>query len=252
MSGAVPASRGLILIVDDDDTTAELVSDLIQDEGFRAIRAANGRDAVEAFIENRPVAVFLDWVLPDIPGTEACRMLRQHDRLVPILFVSGREDEASAVRGLDAGADDYIAKPIRIRELIARLESHLRKVEAAQEELAPREVAPPEVNRHRRFGEIEIDLAARRVRVGGEDLSLAPLEFSLLEYLARNPGVAVSRDQIMREVYGFPGEVSTERVDQLVRRLRQKLGEGQERAGVLVAVPGYGYRLEPTPAVTRT
>jgi DNA-binding response OmpR family regulator len=248
----MPPSRGVVLIVDDDATTAELIAELVEDEGFRAIRAGGGREAVEAFIENHPVAVFLDWVLPDIPGTEACRLLRQKDRLVPILFLSGRDDEASAVRGLDAGADDYLTKPVRIRELIARLEAQIRKVETAREELAPREVEVPADARARRFGDIEIDLAARRVRVAGQDLSLAPLEFSLLEYLARNPGVAVSREQIMREVYGFPGEVSTERVDQLVRRLRQKLGDGPDRAGVLVAVPGYGYRLEPTTAESRT
>lgn len=241
----MPGSRGIVLVVEDDDATAELLSDLVEDEGFRVVRVAGGAEVPTVFSANRPVAVLLDWVLPDISGIEACRAVRQIDRVVPILFVSGRDDEASAVRGLDAGADDYIAKPIRIRELVARLEAHIRKVEAARDTTAP---APPEAvpsNRVRRFGEIEVDFAARSVRVAGEALSLAPLEFSLLEYLARNAGVAVSRDQIIREVYGFPGEVSTERVDQLVRRLRQKLGEGEGRAGVIVAVAGYGYRLEP-------
>jgi len=241
-------SRGVILIVEDDATTAELIADLVEQEGFTVSRAGGGLQAIEIFTRERPVAVFLDWVLPDIPGIEACRSLRALDGVVPIIFVSGRDDEASTIRGLDAGADDYVAKPVRIRE-IARLEAHIRKVGV----LTERQAAEPagEEERMRRFGDVEVDLAARLVSVEGQPLNLAPLEFSLLEYLARNAGVAVSRDQIMREVYGFAAEISTERVDQLVRRLRTKLGEGPKRGGVLVAVPGYGYRLEqgsPQPA----
>jgi DNA-binding response OmpR family regulator len=234
-------SRGVILVVEDDDVTAELISDLVEQEGFTVARAAAGLEAIEVFRRVRPVAVFLDWVLPDIPGIEACRSLRSLDRVVPIIFVSGRDDEASTIRGLDAGADDYVAKPVRIRELIARLEAHIRKVGALNE---PKAAEPEPEARMRRFGDVEVDLAARMVTVAGQPLSLAPLEFSLLEYLAHNAGVAVSRDQIMKEVYGFEAEISTERVDQLVRRLRTKLGDGPSRGGVLVAVPGYGYRLE--------
>ena len=242
-------SRGVILIVEDDESTADLIADLVEEEGFSVSRAGGGLEAIEAFARDRPVAVFLDWVLPDIPGIEACRSLRALDRVVPIIFVSGRDDEASTIRGLDAGADDYLAKPVRIRELIARLEAHIRKVGVLTERQEAE--ADAEQERKKRFGEVEVDFAARQVSVDGQPLNLAPLEFSLLEYLARNAGVAVSRDQIMREVYGFAAEISTERVDQLVRRLRTKLGDGPHRGGVLVAVPGYGYRLEqgsPQPA----
>jgi two-component system response regulator PrrA len=235
-------SRGVILIVEDDESTADLIADLVEQEGFSVSRAGGGLQAIEAFARDRPVAVFLDWVLPDIPGIEACRSLRALDRVVPIIFVSGRDDEASTIRGLDAGADDYLAKPVRIRELIARLEAHIRKVGVLTERREAE--AGAEQERKKRFGEVEVDFAARQVSVDGQPLNLAPLEFSLLEYLARNGGVAVSRDQIMREVYGFAAEISTERVDQLVRRLRTKLGDGPHRGGVLVAVPGYGYRLE--------
>ena len=242
-------SRGVILIVEDDESTADLIADLVEEEGFSVSRAGGGLEAIEAFARDRPVAVFLDWVLPDIPGIEACRSLRALDRVVPIIFVSGRDDEASTIRGLDAGADDYLAKPVRIRELIARLEAHIRKVGVLTERQEAE--ADAEQERKKRFGEVEVDFAARQVSVDGQPLNLAPLEFSLLEYLARNAGVAVSRDQIMREVYGFAAEISTERVDQLVRRLRTKLGDGPHRGGILVAVPGYGYRLEqgsPQPA----
>ena len=248
-SRQMSGSRGVILIVEDDVSTADLIADLVEQEGFSVSRAGGGLQAIEAFARDRPVAVFLDWVLPDIPGIEACRSLRALDRVVPIIFVSGRDDEASTIRGLDAGADDYLAKPVRIRELIARLEAHIRKVGVLTERKDAE--AGAELERKKRFGDVEVDFAARQVSVDGQPLNLAPLEFSLLEYLARNAGVAVSRDQIMREVYGFAAEISTERVDQLVRRLRTKLGEGPHRGGVLVAVPGYGYRLEqgsPQPA----
>ena len=120
-------SRGLVLIGEDDPVTGELLTDVISQEGFQVVRAGGGEEAVETFAKLHPAAVLLDWVLPDIPGIEACRRLRALDRLVPIIFLSGRDDEASVIRGLDAGADDYVVKPARIRELASRLEAHLRK-----------------------------------------------------------------------------------------------------------------------------
>lgn len=235
-------SRGLVLIVEDDLVTGELLTDVISQEGFQVVRAGGGEAAVEIFSKLHPSAVLLDWVLPDIPGIEACRRLRTLDRLVPIIFLSGRDDEASVIRGLDAGADDYVVKPARIRELAARLEAHLRKSASAREASAPPPAAVPVL----RFGDIEVDLGARRVLIAGKPIGLPRLEMALLEYLARNAGTAVSREQILGAVYGYSGEISTERVDQLARRLRSKLGSGPERGGRLVAVAGYGYRLEPS------
>ena len=236
-------SRGLVLIVEDDVVTGELLRDVVSQEGFQVVQAGGGEEAVETFSRQHPAAVLLDWVLPDLPGIEACRRLRALDRLVPIIFLSGRDDEASVIRGLDAGADDYVIKPARIRELAARLEAHVRKA-AAVREMA---TAPPVATPTLRFGEIEVDLGARRVLIAGKTLGLPRLEMALLEYLARNAGTAVSREQILGAVYGYSAETSTERVDQLTRRLRSKLGPGPERGGRLVAVPGYGYRLEPSP-----
>jgi DNA-binding response OmpR family regulator len=168
--------------------------------------------------------------------------LRAVDALVPIIFVSGRDEEATVSRGLDAGADDFVFKPVRNVELIARLDAHLRKSAAAA--ARPVHALEPALT----FGEIEIDTGARVVRVAGQDVRLGPLEFKVLEYLARNGGVAVSRDQVMTEVYGYDADISDERVDLIVRRLRQKIGDGPGRAGRLVAVAGYGYRLERDPA----
>src|SRR6202171_3134090 len=152
-------SRGVILIVEDDEATSDLIADLVEQEGFMVSRAGGGHEAIESFTREHPVAVFLDWVLPDIPGIEACRSLRALDRLVPIIFVSGRDDEASTIRGLDAGADDYLAKPVPIRELIARLEAHIRKVGV----LTERQAAEPGAQQERvgRFGDAEAAPTAR-------------------------------------------------------------------------------------------
>ncbi len=230
--------RGAVLIVEDAAELAELIAAFVEREGFTAVTAGTAAEARAAFQRERPVAVLLDWVLPDAPGTELCRELRAQDAAVTVIFVSGRNDETSMARGLDAGADDYVAKPVREGELIARLDAQLRKtarLRAAQAAGAPERLL--------RFGEVELDTRARTVRVSGRQARLGPLEYRLFEYLARNAGVAVSRDQILSEVYGIDAD-STERVDLLVRRLRLKLGDYPDTGGHIIAHPGYGYLLD--------
>ncbi len=235
-------------MVEDSPETAELLATIIEEEGFAPVVCGSAQEGIDAFDREAPAAVMIDWVMPDRPGIDVCRHVRERDQLVPVIFVSGRDDEASISRGLDAGADDFMVKPVRRIELVARLEAHLRKVAAvryAPPVLAPAGGAPIlELDRQLRFGAVEIDPAARIVRVAGEEVGLGPLEFKLLEYFGRNAGIAISREQILNEVYGYDADISTERVDLLVRRLRAKLGEGTDRGGQLVAVPGYGYRLE--------
>ena len=242
-------TRGRVLVVEDSPETAELIATIVEEEGFAVVICNSGAEAIDAFDREAPAAVLIDWVMPDRPGIDVCRHARERDQLIPIIFVSGRDDEASISRGLDAGADDFIVKPVRRTELVARLEAHLRKVAAvraapAAPEPRPTVYTPADLDRQLQFGAVDIDPAARVVRVAGEEVGLGPLEFKLLEYFGRNAGIAISREQILNEVYGYDADISTERVDLLVRRLRAKLGEGPDRGGQLVAVPGYGYRLE--------
>lgn len=239
---AATGNRGAVLVVEDSLEAAALISTLLEEEGFRAVVRHDGQDGLQAFGDERPVAVFLDWVVPGGPGLEICRRIREQDRVVPIFFISGRQDEASVSRGLDAGADDFLIKPFRPRELMARLEASLRKVAAMRPapEHPQAALAGPAEQAVLRLGDAEVDLEAREVRLHGEPVGLGPLEFRLLEYFVRNPGVALSRDQILREVYEYDAEIATDRVDLLVRRLRTKLAWVDR----LVAVPGYGYRLE--------
>ena len=236
------AARGAVLVVEDDLASADLLAALLEEEGFQPVVCADGRPVLERFESERPVAVLIDWVIPGGPGIELCRQIRVRDSIVPIFFVSGRTDEASVSRGLDAGADDFLTKPLRSRELVARLEAHLRKVASLPAPGAP--VSPPAegaapIDGSRTFGDVEIDLVARTARVRGQPITLGSLEFRLLEYFVRNAGVALSRGQILNEVHGYD-DIPTERVDLLVRRLRAKLSWSDW----ITAVPGYGYRLE--------
>ena len=236
--------RGHVLVVEDSPESAELLSALVEREGFNPVMCASASDARLAFQRSRPVAVLLDWVLPDAPGIEVCRELRAADPALTIIFISGRNDETSMARGLDAGADDYVAKPVREGELIARLEAHLRRVARLRDMDARSDATPTRVLQ---FGALEVDLGAREVRVNGKAVKLGPLEYRLLEYLGRNAGIAISRDQILNEVYGITASIGTERVDLLVRRLRLKLGQYPDTGGHIVAQPGYGYLLEKRP-----
>jgi DNA-binding response OmpR family regulator len=242
--GRSPATgnRGAVLVVEDSLEAAALISAVLEEEGFRAVVRHDGQDGLQAFDDERPIAVLLDWVVPGGPGLEICRRIREQDRVIPIFFISGRQDEASVSRGLDAGADDFLVKPFRPRELMARLEASLRKVAAMRPPVEQvRAAGAGQVQTSvLTLGDAEVDLEAREVRVRGEPIALGPLEFKLLEYFVRNPGVALSRDQILREVYEYDAQIATDRVDLLVRRLRSKLAWGDR----LVAVPGYGYRLE--------
>ena len=237
--------RGHVLVVEDDAPSAELMAVVVEREGFTPVVCRSAREARAAFDSARPVAVLLDWVLPDAPGTEVCRELRRADPVVTIIFVSGRGDETSMARGLDAGADDYVTKPVREGELIARLEAQLRKVERLTGAPAPVPLEP-EAERLK-FGAVEVDLKAREVSVNAKRVKLGPLEYRLFEYMARNAGIAVSRDQILNEVYGIAADIGTDRVDVLVQRLRRKLGDYPDTGGHIVAQPGYGYMLERRP-----
>ncbi|HLQ62292.1 MAG TPA: response regulator transcription factor [Candidatus Acidoferrales bacterium] len=221
MNGA----RGVVLVIEDSAAATGDLAEVLESGGFTVSRTLE---------LERPAAVLLAWRLPDRAGAQACQEVRARDALVPILFICDREAQGGATRILDAGADDFLVRPFRSGDLISRLNAHLRKAEAAGAARA----------RFFVFGGVEVDLEARQARVRGRPLHLGPLEFSLLEYLSLHAGVAVSREQVLREVYGYSGDIDTERVDLLVRRLRGKLGEGPDLGGRIVAVPGFGYRLE--------
>ena len=218
-----------ILVVEDDPVINQAVADRLTAEGYDVVRAWDGPGAVTAYGDHAPDLVVLDVMLPGFDGLEVCRRI-QADRPVPVLMVTARVDETDVLVGLGVGADDYLTKPFRMRELVARIAALFRRVERAAE-LAGR--------RALELGDVRVDAAARRVWRGEDEVRLTPTEFDLLLCLAASPGAVVTRDRLMAEVWGWPGASGTRTVDSHVKGLRAKVGADRIRT-----VHGVGYAFE--------
>jgi DNA-binding response OmpR family regulator len=226
MSG--PARR--ILVVEDEPVINGAVTDRLVAEGYEVVRAWDGPGAVAEFVAHQPDLVVLDVMLPGFDGLEVCRRI-QAARSVPVLMLTARDDEADILVGLAVGADDYLTKPFRMRELVARVAALLRRVDRAAE-LVGRGVAD--------LGDLRIDVAARRVWSGDDEVHLTRTEYDLLLYFAGSPGVVLTRERLLAEVWGWPGASGTRTVDSHVKALRAKIGAERVRT-----VHGVGYALEP-------
>jgi DNA-binding response OmpR family regulator len=218
-----------ILVVEDEAPIAHAVAARLRSEGFAVAVAADGPSGVAACERLGPDLVVLDLMLPGFDGLEVCRRI-QRDRPVPVLMLTARDSETDLVVGLAVGADDYLTKPFSPRELVARVQAILRREERSRSRTG--EGAP------RRVGAIEIDAAARRVRVRGDDVHLTPLEFDVLQFLAGRPGVVFTREQLLAEVWGYRDGSGARTIDSHVQALRRKLG-----ADVVRTVHGVGYAL---------
>ncbi|KAA0023040.1 response regulator transcription factor [Antrihabitans cavernicola] len=227
----IPApAQPLILVVEDDLTINQAVTDRLVAEGFRVAQAFDGPTAVAAADEHRPDLVVLDVMLPGFDGLEVCRRI-QASRPVPVLMLTARTDETDLLVGLGVGADDYVTKPFRMREVVARIRALLRRVDRARS-LA--DEAQPLLT----VDTLAIDRNARRVTVDGIDVHLTPLEFDLVLALAVEPGTVRTRDELMREVWGWADAAGTRTLDSHVKAVRAKIG-GQR----LRTVHGVGYAL---------
>jgi DNA-binding response OmpR family regulator len=219
-----------ILIVEDDDAIARGLVRVLAGQGYDVRRLARGGPAVEAAGAGTELVV-LDLGLPDLDGIEVCRRLRAARPHVAILILSARDQELDVVSGLDAGADDYLVKPFRLSELLARVRAQLRRLEVA--EPTPRQ-QPLEA------GGVRVDVGARRAFAGGEELTLRPREFELLALLVAEAGRVVTRERLMRDVWNTDWLGSTKTLDTHVLSLRQKLG----RPEAITTLRGVGYRFE--------
>ena len=225
-----------MLVVEDEPLINQAVGDRLRAEGHRVVSAYDGPGAVEAFTEHQPDLVVLDVMLPGFDGLEVCRRIQQQ-RPVPVLMLTARDDEAEVLVGLGVGADDYLTKPFRMRELVARVAALLRRVERA-EQLARAAVAEPHALIE--VGGLRIDPGARRTWLDGEELHLTPTEFDLLGALASAPGQVLTRERLLAEVWGWDGGAgATRTVDSHVKALRSKIGPERVRT-----VHGVGYALE--------
>jgi two-component system response regulator MtrA len=222
-----------ILIADDDPSIATLIQVTLKDPRYEVVAAKNGLEALRAFEAEEFDVVILDVMMPYVDGFEACERIRERSD-VPIVILTSRDGTDDVVHGFELGADDYITKPFKIAELMARVESILRRVEGYKHR-----VAPPVV----RVGELEIDEPRHRVLVRGGEVNLTPMEFELLYFLAANSGQVFDRETLFREVWGYDYVGETNLVDVCVRRLREKVEIEPSRPRIIITVRGVGYKL---------
>jgi DNA-binding response OmpR family regulator len=226
-----------ILIVEDEPAVARGLVYSLESEGFVALHAKTGQQALDLARREQPQLILLDIRLPDISGFDICRQLRTEGLRQPILMLTARDEELDKVLGLELGADDYIVKPYSLRELISRIRAQLRR---AYGELA---VAQGE---RIAFGQIEVDLERLLVTRSGRPVELTPTEFRLLRYLVSNPNRPFSRDALIEMVWGYDSDIGSDRtVDVHIRHLREKLEDDPANPVWLVTVRGTGYKFAP-------
>src|SRR3954452_15903404 len=226
----------LILVVDDEQSYRDALRVALEREGFRVETASDGAEAVEKFDAHKPALVLLDVMLPRISGIDVCRELRTRSQ-VPIIMVTARTAEIDAVVGLEVGADDYVNKPFRLRELVARVRAALRRGRSD-------DAAPAPYGDIIEVGDVRLDAGRHEVAVRGERVALPLKEFELLELLLANAGRVLTRDLLIDRVWGPNYYGDTKTLDVHVKRLRSKVEEDPAHPARLVTVRGVGYRYE--------
>ena len=224
--------KGRILVVDDDLALAEMLGIVLRNEGLEVVHVADGSSAMAAFRESRPDVVLLDVMLPGMDGIEVCRRIRGESG-VPIVMLTARTDTVDIVVGLESGADDYIMKPFKPQELIARVRARLRRSDEPEPEKLE-------------IGDLHIDVAGHSVKRDGGALSLTPLEFDLLVALARKPWQVFTREVLLEQVWGYRHAGDTRLVNVHVQRLRSKVEKDPEHPEIVVTVRGVGYKAGPS------
>jgi two-component system response regulator MtrA len=232
---SVRTQRGRVLVVDDDSSLAEMLTIVLRNEGFEPRVCSSGDRALAAVRDFRPDLVLLDLMLPGKDGVDVCREVRNESG-VPIIMLTAKNDTVDIVVGLESGADDYVVKPFKPKELVARVRARLRKFEG-------------DVPEDLRIGDLSIDVAGHTVKRSGEQLLLTPLEFDLLVCLARKPWQVFTREVLLEQVWGYRHAADTRLVNVHVQRLRSKVERDPENPQIVLTVRGVGYKAgDPTPA----
>lgn len=227
-------AKPLVLVVEDEADLATLLSYNLEKEGFRVATARDGEEGLLQARDLAPDLILLDWMLPLMSGIEVCRQLRRlpATKATPIIMLTARGEEADRVRGLDSGADDYVAKPFSPGELMARVRAVLRRA------------APALATETLTYDDVEMDLTAHRVRRGGRDVHLGPTEFRLLRHFMQHPGRVFSREQLLDQVWGRDIYVEARTVDVHIRRLRKALNAEDGSNDIIRTVRSAGYALD--------
>jgi two-component system response regulator MtrA len=220
--------KGRVLVVDDDTALAEMLGIVLRSEGFGPFFCADGDLALEAFRDARPDLVLLDLMLPGRDGIDVCRLIRAESG-VPIVMLTAKSDTVDVVVGLESGADDYVVKPFKPKELVARVRARLRR----DQDPTPETLV---------LGDLTIDVAGHEVRRDDTAIALTPLEFDLLVALARRPWQVFTREVLLEQVWGYRHQADTRLVNVHVQRLRSKIERDPERPELVLTVRGVGYR----------
>ena len=222
-------TKGRVLVVDDDASLAEMLTIVLRQEGFDSRMCLRGDEAVEAFRDYKPDVVLLDLMLPGRDGIDVCKEIRTESG-VPIVMLTAKGDTVDVVVGLESGADDYVVKPFKPKELVARIRARVRRFDAtAQAETLS-------------IGDVSIDVAGHQVTRAGRPVNLTPLEFDLLVCLARKPWQVFSREVLLEQVWGYRHAADTRLVNVHVQRLRSKVEHDPENPEIVVTVRGVGYK----------
>jgi two-component system alkaline phosphatase synthesis response regulator PhoP len=221
-----------ILIIDDEAVIRKAIRMACEKEGYDIVEAENGTEGLRLLETSKPDLILLDLMLPDVSGFDVCREIRKSGARLPVIILSAKTEEIDIVVGLEIGADDYITKPFRARELLARIAAHLRRVR--QEERGG--------NGRLEFKDLAIDVNERRVFRGDREIELTHTEFDLLAFLASNAGKVLSREKILNHVWGYEYPIETRVIDVHVRNLRRKIEFDPSKPFFILAVPGIGYR----------
>ncbi|HEY3194386.1 MAG TPA: response regulator transcription factor [Candidatus Dormibacteraeota bacterium] len=222
-----------VLLVDPDAASRRDVRSACAQDGYLVLEADTGAEGLRQLESARPSLVLLEVALPDASGFDVCRELRKKDTATPVIMMSSRSDEIDAVVALEIGADDYVVKPLRLRELAARIAAHLRRTRL--------ESADSTRNRME-FRDLLIDVNERRIYKSGEEVELTHTEFDLLTFLASNAGKVLSREKILNSIWGYEYPIETRVIDVHIRNLRRKIESQPSRPYYILAVPGIGYR----------
>lgn len=221
-----------VLIVEDDPTMLRGLKDNFEFAGHKVLTAADGEAGLNTALDARPDLIILDIMLPKINGYEVCQTLRKQKLDMPIILLTAKGEESDVILGLNLGADDYVTKPFSIRELLARAEAFLRRRRQAE----PSTYA---------FGDLCLDLGARRLTRKGAEVKLSPKEFQLLEFLVKRPGRALTRDEILNGVWGYDCFSGPRSVDRFVTTLRNKIEPDPASPIYIHTIREIGYRFEP-------
>jgi DNA-binding response OmpR family regulator len=233
-----------ILVVDDEISLQETLAYNLKKQGYEVQTTGDGTEALELAREMEPDLIILDVMLPGLDGFEICRILRR-EMSTPVLMLTARDDEIDRVVGLEVGADDYMAKPFSMRELLARVKAMLRRVRLIREEVnhADGEEGKPKT-KIMEFGNLKIDMTRREITVGGEVVAFKPKEYELLTFLAQHQGQVLSREFILERVWGWDFIGDSRTVDVHVRWLREKIEPDPANPQRIITVRGAGYRFE--------